>query len=153
MRAFVGGSGKDIHAAAEKIGEKRGTIGLMEDNLEVRDKPSLHRQPINPRRPKVRSARDPVRSRGQVARLWSERNTMTSFGCFELLRPESGRVKAWTAASTEVPPHDDSVDREERKCGVGTFITTVVPPFKSVAARLIMGGHWPRSNGIGIYQL
>ena len=78
---------------------------------------------------------------------------MTSFGCFELLRRESARVKAWTAARTEIPLHDDSVDREGGKRGVGTFITTVVPPFKPVTARLIMRGHWPRSNGIAIYQL
>ena len=37
MRAFVGGSGKDTHSAAEKTVEKRETMGSTEDDLGVTD--------------------------------------------------------------------------------------------------------------------
>jgi len=44
---------------------------------------------------------------------------MTSFGCFELLRPESARVRTGTAGRTEMPLHDDTVEREGEKMWSG----------------------------------
>lgn len=78
---------------------------------------------------------------------------MTSFGCFELLRPESARVKAWTGVRTEMPLHDDSVDRERGKMWSGNFHHNGRTAFQVRHRKADHGGHWPRSNGIAVYQL
>ena len=72
----------------------------------------------------------------EVARLWSEGNTMTSFAFFVGNQHGSrlGRLRG------QGYPAQRFRWQREGKCGVGTFIMTVVPPFKSVTARLIMRG-------------
>ena len=76
---------------------------------------------------------------------------MTSLTWFELLRPESARVRAWTAARTERPLHDDSVDREGEKTWSGNFYHIGRTAFQVRHRKADHGGHWPRSNGIAIY--
>ena len=65
MRAVVGGSGKDTHAAAGKPGKKRPT----EDNLRVRDGPGSRRRTYKPQTANCggRSrSRSPARPSGEM---------------------------------------------------------------------------------------
>jgi hypothetical protein len=109
----------------KKPGKKKREDGRHGTKAKGRHRPGSRRRSISTGGP-LRQPRDPVGPHGPAARLWSGRETMTSVGCFELLRPEQ--------------KHDDcreqncpwAVDREGGRTWSGNFFTTVLPPFRSV---------------------